>query len=304
MAIEGFEIRPLEAADVRAAIELARAQGFRDRTRFYEFVMRVPTCQPVVGIVGGLLVATGVATASGNVGWLGGIAVEAEYRRRGIGRAVTEELMWRLRAAGCETLSLEATDLGQPMYERMGFRLASYYHQLQADHLAEEPAPPQGARSRTIEPEDLPAICALDRQATGEDRSAPLRVLAELGGGWVLEDESADARDIPRGERRERGAGPRSGRSLRGFLFPAERAYGAIVAPRFQDGLYLLDLHRHVVPEGAHVRAGIPSQHGEAVRELEGRGWQETWRAPRMLLGPDVPGRPDWIWGQINSAMG
>jgi hypothetical protein len=87
-------------------------------------------------------------------------------------------------------------------------------------------------------------------------------------------------------------------------LLPAERAYGAIVAPRFEDGLYLLDLHRHIVPAGAHVRAGIPDEHAAARRELQARGWQETWQAPRLLLGPDVPWRPEWIWGQINSAMG
>jgi ribosomal protein S18 acetylase RimI-like enzyme len=284
MAIEGFEIRPLQAADVGAAIELARAQGFRDRTRFYEFVMRVPTCRPLVGIGGGRLVATGLATANGSVGWLGGIAVDAEFRRRGFGRAVTEELMRLLRLDGCETLSLEATEAGRLMYERMGFRLVSHYHQLQADHLAENPVPPRGTRVRLLEEADLPALCALDRQATGEDRSAPLTVLAESG-GWVLEDDAA----VPH---------------LRGFLLPAERAYGAIVAPRFQDGLFLLDLHRQIVPEGGHVRAGIPGEHEAAVRELERRGWRETWLAPRMVLGTDVPWRPEWIWGQINSAMG
>jgi GNAT superfamily N-acetyltransferase len=290
MAIEGFEIRPLEAADVEPAIGLARAQGWRDRTRFYEFVMRVPTCQPVAGTVRGRLVATGLATANGSVGWLGAIAVQAEFRRRGIGRAVTDELMRRLRAAGCETLSLEATDAGRPMYERMGFRLVSSYHQLQATHLRERPAAPEGTRVRRLERADLRAVCALDGRATGEDRSAPLAVLAESG-GWVLEDDVASRDDSPGG-------------GLRGFLMPAERAYGAVVAPRFEDGLYLLDLHRHLVPEGAHVRAGIPDEHEAAVRELEARGWQETWRAPRMLLGPAVVWRPKWIWGQINSAMG
>jgi GNAT superfamily N-acetyltransferase len=285
VTIQGFEIRAMTADDVGAAVALARAQGWRDRTRFYELVMRVPTCQPVVGIVGGRLVATGLGTANGSVGWLGAIAVEAESRRRGFGRAITDELIRRLRAAGCETLSLEATDAGRPMYERMGFRLVSSYHQLQADHLPEEPVPPRGTRARRLESADLPDLFALDRQATGEDRSAPLAVLAESG-GWVLEDEAPTQR------------------GLRGFLLPAERAYGAIVARWFEDGLFLLDLHRHIVPADSHVRAGVAHEHAAAWRELQARGWQETWRAPRMLLGPDVPWRPDWIWGQINSAMG
>jgi GNAT superfamily N-acetyltransferase len=284
--LDGFSIRDLTTADVEAAVALGTAQGWRDRHSFYDLVLRTATCQPLAGVVGDRLVATGLATASGPVGWLGALIVDAEFRERGIGRVMTEELCRRLEAAGCTTLSLEATDAGRPMYERMGFRVATHYHQLQADHLPEPPAAPPGARSRKLEPGDLPRVYELDRAATAEDRSAPLAVLAEAG-GWVLEDEAG---------------GP--GGPLRGFLLPAERAYGAIVAPRFGDGLYLLDLHRHVVPAGAHVRAGIPDEHGAAWQGLVAHGWQETWQAPRMLRGPMPDWRPEWIWGQINSAMG
>lgn len=286
---DGLSLRDLTAADVDAAVALGTAQGWRDRRLFYELVLRTSTCRPLAGVVGGRMVATGLATASGPVGWLGAIVVAAEYRGRGFGRAVTEELCRRLRAAGCSTLSLEATDQGRPMYERMGFRLATHYHQLQADHLPERPAEPDGARLRRLEPADLPAVFQLDRLATAEDRSAPLGVLAEglragrtWAGGWALE----------------------RGGSICGYLLPAERAYGAIVARRLEDGLFLLDLHRHIVPVDAHVRAGIPDAHSAAWQELMARGWQETWQPPRLLLGPDIPWRPDWIFGQINSAMG
>jgi ribosomal protein S18 acetylase RimI-like enzyme len=285
-AADVLQIRDLAAADVAAAVALATAEGFRDRTRFYDFVLRTPTCRPIVGVLGGRVIATGLATANGPVGWLGGIVVDAEFRGRGIGRAITEALIRRLQAAGCVTLSLESTDAGRPMYERMGFRLAAHYHQLQADHIDDAPAPPEGTRVRALEPADLPAVFELDRLATAEDRSKALGALAipaagDVAGWTLLRDEA-----------------------IAGFLLPAERAYGAIVAPRFEDGLYLLNLHRHVVPAGGHVRAGIPAEHEAAWRHLQDSGWQETWQAPRYLLGPDIPWRPTWIWGQINSAMG
>ena len=277
----GFELRDMTAADVDAAVALALAQGWRDRRSFYGFVLRTATCQPVVGTVDGQLIATGLATANGAVGWLGAVVVAEAVRRRGYGRAMTEELRRRLLGAGCATLSLVATPAGRPLYERMGFRLATHYHQLQADGIDEMPVPPAGARLRPMKPEDLPAVFELDGRATAEDRSVPLGTLAETG-GWVLEDANG----------------------LRGFLLPADRAYGATVAPRFEDGLFLLDLHRHLVPVGGHVRAGIPDEHAAAWHELQARGWEETWQAPRLILGPAPNWRPEWIWGQINSAMG
>jgi hypothetical protein len=267
-----------------------------------------------VGTVDGRVVATGIATANGAVGWLGGIVVDARFRQRGYGRAITEDLIRLLRASGCSTLSLEATNVGRPMYERMGFRLVTHYHQIEAGHLDGRPNPPAGTSVRRLDAADLPAVLELDRAATSEDRSVPLTVLAGAG-GWVLEDVTRGGSGPGRATAgADRGAnaakvakvataGPNPGR-LRGFLLPSERSYGAIIAPRFEDGLFLLDLHRSIVPVGAHVRAGIPGEHIEAVHELQARGWQETWQAPRLLLGLDIPWRPEWIWGQINSAMG
>jgi GNAT superfamily N-acetyltransferase len=277
-----LQIRLMTATDVNAAVGLALAQGWRNRRGMFDLFLDTPSCQAIVGTVDGRVVASGFAVVSPPVGWLGGLIVDAEFRGRGYGRTMTEELMRRLRAAGCETLSLEATDAGLPMYERMGFRLATHYHQLQADHLAEPPVEPEGSRVRKLTATDLPAVFELDRQATGEDRSPALARLLEAVGGWALERD----------------------RALAGFLLPAERAYGAVVAPRPEDGIYLLDLHRTLVAEGANVRAGIPHEHEAGWRALEARGWVETWRAPRMLIGPEVAWRPEWIWGQINSAMG
>ena len=283
--MSAFEIRDMTPADVDAAVGLALAQGWRDRRLFYDMVLRTPSCQPLVGVADGRVVATGLAVVSIPVGWIGAIVVAADRRRRGYGRAMTEEICGRLRAAGCTTLSLESTDAGRPMYERLGFRLATHYHQLQADHLTDPPVPPDGARVRMLARADMPAIFELDRLATGEDRSAALAVLAD-GGGWVLVDDFE-----PAGE-------------PRGFLLPADRSYGAVIAPGRRDGIYLLDLHRYLVSPGAHVRAGVPHENVAGWRELAARGWVETWLAPRMLVGPDVEWRPDWIWGQINSAMG
>jgi hypothetical protein len=280
-----FQIREMAPADVDAAVDLALAQGWRNRRAFYALTLRTRACQPLVGVLGSRVVATGLATVGTPVGWLGAVIVDEEVRGCGYGRAMTEELRRRLRAAGCETLALVATAAGQPLYERMGFRIATHYRQMEGDHLAAAPEAPDGSRLRPMTPADLTRVLELDRLATAEDRRDVLTELAAVG-GWVLEDT----------------AGPAAG--LRGFLLPSDRAYAAIVAPGFRDGLCLLELHRHLAAPDGHARAAIPDEHPAAWRELEARGWRHTWLAPRMLDGPDVLWRPTWIWGLINSAMG
>jgi len=270
-------------ADAPVAIRFARDEGWHDRTRFFELLFRIETCTALVGEVDGDVVVSGLAVVNGPVGWLGGLMVERTRRRRGYGLAMMRELMRRLEEAGCETLSLEATDEGRPMYEALGFRLLTTYHQLEAGQLDPAPPTPADRRLRPMKAADLPAVLALDSAATAEDRHVPLRILYEANGGWILE---------------------RPDERLAGFLLPAERAYGAVVAPRFEDGLFLLELHRSLIPPDGAVRAGIPDDHAAAWRELLERGWRQTWQAPRMILGPAPAWHPEWIWGQINSAMG
>jgi GNAT superfamily N-acetyltransferase len=291
---DSLHIRPMTPVDVAEASALATAQGWRDRTRHFEFTMRVPTCIPLVGTVDGRIVATALGTANGPVGWIGAIVVDAAYRRIGYGRAITEETIERLRRAGCHSISLAATKQGRPLYERLGFHVLCWYVEMDPTGPLTAPTPPAGSRIRRIEAADLPAVFALDRAATGEDRHMVLGALAD-DGGWLLEDDAG----IVEGDE---WAGPAP--SLRGFLLPSDRGHGAIVAPRFEDGLCLMNLHALTGRDGPGPRCGMPDAHGDELDAIAARGWTEHDRMPRMILGDDPSWRPRWIWGQVNSAIG
>lgn len=51
------------------------------------------------------------------------VATKAERRGRGLASELLRHALREAQAAGCETTTLEATKLGQPVYERMGFRV-------------------------------------------------------------------------------------------------------------------------------------------------------------------------------------
>ena len=68
-----------------------------------------------------LTVRTGTTVGVYNVNTL------AWARRRGVGTAVTGAAIADGRAAGCESAVLQSSEMGQPMYEAMGFRTVVRY---------------------------------------------------------------------------------------------------------------------------------------------------------------------------------
>jgi GNAT superfamily N-acetyltransferase len=106
---------------------------------------------------------------------VGMMLVAARYARRGLGRALMEHV---LAAAGDATVTLFATDMGRPLYERLGFapvrRSVSFTGTFR-------PGPPAAlaGRTRAAVEEDLPSILAVDQAAFGADRG---RVLTRLAG--------------------------------------------------------------------------------------------------------------------------
>lgn len=54
-------------------------------------------------------------------GYIWGVFVEAVWRRRGIGKALTQAAVARLREAGCTHAVLHASPLGEDLYRQLDF---------------------------------------------------------------------------------------------------------------------------------------------------------------------------------------
>jgi ribosomal protein S18 acetylase RimI-like enzyme len=95
--------------------------------RFYDLaqsVMLARACpmRLYVGYVGEVGVATAELTDGGNVAGLYNIATLEDFRRRGIGTALTHHLLSEARAHGRRAAVLQAAADGVGIYERLGFR--------------------------------------------------------------------------------------------------------------------------------------------------------------------------------------
>ena len=153
----------------------------------------------------------------GATGWIGALGVAPEARRHGLGRALTEAAIARLHERGAGTVLLFATDMGRPLYERLGFVIEGAATAWRGT----AGAIPTGVQVRRLREDDRAAVSELDRAATGEDRSQPARRAAparrrrrgplgharRLGGQGALWRRHRHLRRRRRGRRRADGRG-------------------------------------------------------------------------------------------------
>jgi len=270
-----LQMRDMTVGDIDAAVALYRSGGWGERRSFLERILANLNCQFLAGVRDGAIVATGLATVNGPVGWVGMIFVDPSMRSRGFGRAMTEAVCTRLDAAGCTTQALIASEYGRPLYEEMGFRIDAWYQMMEAHPLDVAPTPPPGTKLRPMRPEDIDRVGRLDFRATGEDRRSLLGPLSESG--WLLE-----ARD-----------------ELLGFLIGMSQS-AALIAPDPQDAACLLDLLRHLgMGSAKNVRASVVLGIEPALRQLESSGWSRAFTTPRMLRGESIAWEPALIWGLL-----
>ena len=261
-------LRPMTPADIEPASEAILADDWGDRRAWFRFAASHPECRIFVAEgADGAIVGTGVATISGPVAWIGTIWVASSARGQGIGRALTEAPIEAAESAGCRTLVLVATDAGRPLYERLGFRVQTWYRTMEAPGL---PGPVDtgvggsghgtGERHvRAFRADDLESMASLDRAATGEDRRHLLEAFAAPETTLVL---TTDA-DSPSG-----------------FVIRAPWGGGATIAADTDGALTILRARRVAAGPDRRVRSGILLENDAGARVLAEDGWTEAWRLP------------------------
>jgi GNAT superfamily N-acetyltransferase len=274
----GHAVRPARPDDLARLGPVYEAAGFGARLAgVVGFARARLDGEVVVAEAGADLVGVAAGAVFAGTGWVGGVAVVPAHRRAGLGGALTAAIVGFLEARGVATVLLHATALGRPVYERLGFVAETEYRTMSG------PALPRSGPRPPVRPgraEDLEAVLALDRAATGEDRR---RLLAALWptGGLVAED----------------GPGPA------GYhLASPWRSGGAVVATDPAAGLALLEAAR--LADGGELAISVPAANRLALAALAAAGFRERDRTVRMHRGPQVRWRPDALFGAHNLFWG
>jgi GNAT superfamily N-acetyltransferase len=188
-----ISFRRFEEADIPFGMALKTQAGWNQlEADWRRFLALDPTGCFVASLDGEPAGTVTTCRFGPRVGWIGMLLVEQSHRRRGLGTALLHQAVAHLREQQVETIRLDASELGRPLYEQHGF--VTCYRVFRCQGTLRAPTAPR------LLPTDLPTILALDREVTAVPRDDLLgRLLqtpedvAQVDGGFALVRPGANA---------------------------------------------------------------------------------------------------------------
>ncbi|MEO8721967.1 MAG: GNAT family N-acetyltransferase [Sphingobium sp.] len=175
---------PLDASHLPQALALSQTLAWPYRAEDWAFAL---------GLGRGFAIETDGQLAGTALWWpygadyasAGMIIVASHAQRQGIGGRLMAAL---LADAADRTIILNSTRDGEALYRRLGFTPYGMVHQQQAV-LAQAPAADTSVPLRAATPDDRTALHALDRAASGMQRTALLNAVCAIADVMVVERE-------------------------------------------------------------------------------------------------------------------
>src|SRR5438105_11990396 len=118
-----IRIRRMTAADVPLGMRLKEQAGWNQTEADWQRCLDLQPDGCFVAEWNDTPVGTTTTCVFGNVAWIAMVLVDANHRGKGIGKALMNHALEYLDSAGVASIRLDATPLGQPLYEKLGFRV-------------------------------------------------------------------------------------------------------------------------------------------------------------------------------------
>ena len=277
-----IDIRQMSTSDLRLGLRLSRQAGWNqtmsDWRRFFD--LGPEGC--FVAELGGHSVGTTMTFVSGRVAWIAMVLVEKSARRKGIGTALLKHALEYLDARKVRTVRLDATHLGRPIYEKLGF--LPEYELVRFEGRARLGRAVASVKNAT--PEILEDMIEFDKRMTGENRGKMLRALF---------------REFPKNTRVLM-----HGRKLEGFVTMRSGRNAVQIGPctaTIKAGPALLsDALNHCARK--IVLIDIPTGNVHAVKIAESSGFEIQRRFLRMYRGRRITNNVSAIWASSGPEKG
>ena len=123
MADSGVVMRTLTASDIPSALELSAEAGWNQTAEDWRALIELSPGGCLGIELGGELASTATLLCYGQrLAWIGMVLTRIRYRGRGFARRLLAEALRLADQMRIETVKLDATEQGRPLYEKLGFR--------------------------------------------------------------------------------------------------------------------------------------------------------------------------------------
>jgi ribosomal protein S18 acetylase RimI-like enzyme len=276
-------IRRMTANDLTLGMRLSAQAGWNQTEADWRRFLKLEPKGCFAAIWGQEPVATTAAFVFGTVGWIAMVLVDEAFRHRGIASRLVEHALTFLDERGVRTTRLDATPLGRPVYERLGFR--PEYSLVRMQGVMGPSA--DGSGFASLSSDQMRAIGDLDQHLTSTPRHRLLRALYD-------ERPTATAAEVTPG-------------GVAGYAMwrPGRRAaqIGPAMALSPQAGTALLDRIRQQGPAGP-VFADVPEDNAAAVAWFTSQAFTVQRGFTRMYRGERMEDFPERIWASSGPEKG
>jgi GNAT superfamily N-acetyltransferase len=265
-----MNIEPLQYVDLEKALAL-QPEGWIIKPHL-EYYLANSFCHPFKLMDHTQVIGIGTAIAHLDSAWLGHIIVHPDFRNRGLGRLITMHLIYFLEGKGYPQINLIATDLGAPVYQKLGFVTDTeylFYKDLQAipGYIPSKKILPYSEKYKE-------ALLTLDREIYREERRDLLS--PHLSSGFIYTEQD----------------------QLTGFYLP-NCAEGLVAARNAEAGIELLKLRLQT-----KNNASFPENNHAAFAFMEDLGYHSFRKAKRMHLGSPRPVMFEGVFNRTGGNLG
>jgi GNAT superfamily N-acetyltransferase len=116
-------LRLMTANDIPSAMQLSTEAGWNQTADDWEMLLQLaPDGCFAIEAEGTLAASTTLLCYGSKLAWIGMVLTTHQYRGRGFARRLLVEALTQADRRKIESVKLDATDQGKPLYEKMGFR--------------------------------------------------------------------------------------------------------------------------------------------------------------------------------------
>jgi GNAT superfamily N-acetyltransferase len=274
-------IRQMTRDDIPTGMRLKAQNGWNQVEEDWRRQLALQPDGCFVAEADGDIIGTACACIFDNVAWVNLVLVDKLHRGSGIGTSLMRYVLGFLEERRVPTVRLDATPLGRPIYENLGF-VADHELTRFEGHMPY--LGPASSRLAIAQDSDLDNIARLDLQITGTDRSKLIRYMHRRVDVYLVHDTGG----------------------LAGYAMfrPGYRA--AQIGPcvgednacrQLVDGL-------SCVLKGHFIFMDVPTIQADAHHYIAGRGFTPQRTLTRMTRGRRVREQVDKLWCSFGPEKG